>query len=255
MLDFSDEGDVEEQLPPDWTAALTSLASDLGAVLAKPSVERLRDGIKVVIAGPPNAGKSTLLNALAGREAAITSAIAGTTRDLVEAPTAIGGVPYLLVDTAGLRESTDEIEAIGVARAQQSLAAADIVLWLGEPGDCPGPARAVLVRPKADLGHDTGDADVAVSARTGVGMDALVRLLVERSKSLLPAEGEVALNARHAEILRECLVSLEAAAASQNPLVASEELRLARMSLDRITGRAGVEDMLDALFGSFCIGK
>jgi tRNA modification GTPase len=208
----------------------------------------------VVIAGPPNAGKSTLLNALAGRDAAITSSIPGTTRDLVEAPTALGGVPFLLIDTAGLRESADEIEAIGVARAEQRLAAADLVLWLGEPDDCPA-AGAILVQPKADATNDSRRSEVTVSAKTGLGMDELVRLLIERGQALLPAEGEVALNARHSAALGECLSSLEAAAAAQNLLIASEELRLARAQLDRVTGRAGVEDMLDALFGSFCIGK
>jgi tRNA modification GTPase len=255
VLDFSDEGDVEEQLPLEWSGALTSLAADMGAVLDRPPAERLRDGLRLVIAGPPNVGKSTLLNALVGREAAITSPIPGTTRDLVEAPTAIGGVPFLLVDTAGLRESGDEIETIGVNRAHQSLAAADLVLWLGDPGDCPDRSRAILVQPKADLNNTARPADLVLSARTGEGMDELVRLLIERAKVLLPSDGEVAVNARHSAILRECLASLEAAASAQNSLVASEELRLARASLDRVTGRAGVEDMLDALFGGFCIGK
>jgi len=254
VLDFSDEGDVEDHLPSAWADALASLAQEMDAVLVRPPAERLRDGIRVVIAGPPNAGKSALLNALAGRDAAITSSTAGTTRDLVEAPTSLGGAPFLLVDTAGLRESQDEIEAIGVSRARQSLAAADMVLWLGEPDECPA-AGAILVQPKTDLAGENRRSDIAVSARTGAGMDELVRLIIKRSKSLLPAEGEVALNARHSAVLRECLASLEAAAAADNPLIASEELRLARGTLDRITGRAGVEDMLDALFGSFCIGK
>lgn len=255
VLDFSDEGDVEEQLPAGWADALTSLAAEMGAMLDRPRAERLRDGIRVVIAGPPNAGKSALLNALAGRDAAITSPIPGTTRDLVEAPTAIGGMPFLLIDTAGLRESGDEIESIGIARAERSIAAADIMLWLGEPKACPDRHRAIVVQAKADLEGDDGSADLPVSAVTGAGMSELVRLLMGRGKALLPPEGEVALNARHVAALSECLGSLAAAAAVQNPLMASEELRLARASLDRVTGRAGVEDMLDALFGSFCIGK
>jgi tRNA modification GTPase len=138
-LDFSDEGDVDEEVPQDWHDILHGLLADVGTVLARPPVERLRDGIRVVIAGPPNAGKSSLLNVLSGRRAAITSAIAGTTRDLVEAPTAISGIPFLLVDTAGLRESEDEIETIGVDLAKQSLEAADLILWLGSPADCPEP--------------------------------------------------------------------------------------------------------------------
>ncbi len=254
VLDFSDEGDVEEHLPASWTGALALLAVEIGAVLARPAVERLRDGVRVVIAGPPNAGKSSLLNALVGRDAAITSSTAGTTRDLVEAPAALDGVPFLLIDTAGLRESEDEVEAVGVARARQSLAAADLVLWLGEPDDCPV-AGAILVRPKADVVNEPRRSDIIVSAKSGAGMEELLRLLIERSRALLPAEGEVALNARHSAVLRECLLSLQAGAAAQDPLIASEELRLARASLDRVTGRAGVEEMLNALFGSFCIGK
>jgi tRNA modification GTPase len=252
-LDFSDEPDVEpEALPAD---ELRALAAEIEAFLHRPPVERLRDGVRVVIAGPPNAGKSSLLNALAGREAAITSEIAGTTRDLVEAPTAIGGAPFLLVDTAGLRDSGDVIESIGVERAQASLAAADLILWLGDPEQVPDPERAILVHAKADIMPPGADTDVAVSARTGAGLDALVRLLTERAQALLPAEGEVAINARHRAALADALEWLREAGLADDPLIAAEALRQARVALDRVTGRAGVEDMLDALFGRFCIGK
>lgn len=257
VLDFSDEGDVEEQESWPWQDDLGPLVRDMETLLERPSAERLRDGVRVVIAGPPNAGKSSLLNTLVGREAAITSAIAGTTRDLVEAPTALGGTPFLLVDTAGLREVEDEVEAIGVGRAKRSLGAADIILWLGEPGECPDRERAILVQSKADLPGQVPSlvADVAVSAATGAGVDQLVDLLVERARSLLPTEGEVAINERHREAVRNCLLYLRSAATAGDPLVAAEELRQARLALDRVTGRAGVEDMLDALFGAFCIGK
>jgi tRNA modification GTPase len=256
LLDFSDEGDVAEELPASWQEALGRLAEEIGIMLRSPPIERLRDGVRVVIAGPPNAGKSSLLNWLAGRRAAITSAIAGTTRDLVEAPTAIAGQPFLLVDTAGLRESADQVEAEGVERARESLAGADLILWLGPSAECPDPARSIIVQSKLDLdpAADSG-ADIAVSSETGQNMDALVALLVERAKALLPHEGEVAINARHRKSLAEAQIRLEEALRTTDQLLAAEALRLARVELDRVTGRAGVEDMLDALFGSFCIGK
>jgi tRNA modification GTPase len=250
MLDFSDEGDVA---PDDLAGPLAALAAELDAYLARPPAERLRDGIRIVIAGPPNAGKSTLLNALIGRDAAITSEIAGTTRDVIEAPVAFGGVPFLLVDTAGLREEAEAIEAIGVGRARAQLDAADLVLWLGDGSE--RPARALKVHAKADLGLAGAEADVAVSAKTGEGMDDLVRLLIRHSASLLPPAGEVALNARHRVALAEVAAAVGEAQMASDPLIAAESIRRARLALDRVTGRAGVEDMLDALFGRFCIGK
>ncbi len=140
-IDFSDEGDVEEVGSPAEAPELQKLISDMEAALARPPAERLRDGLRVVIAGPPNAGKSSLINLLSGRQAAIISAVAGTTRDLVEAPTAIGGTPFLLVDTAGLRDSGDEVEAMGIERARASLDSADLILWLGDPAHCPDRSR------------------------------------------------------------------------------------------------------------------
>jgi tRNA modification GTPase len=253
VLDFSDEGEVGEGWPAGWSEAVAALAEEMDAALARPAAERLRDGLRVVIAGPPNVGKSSLLNWLAGRQAAITSAIAGTTRDLVEAPTAIGGTPFLLVDTAGLRESGDEVEAIGVELARRSVDAADLVLWLGVPEEAP--KHSLLVQSKLDLAPAERAADVRVSAETGEGMDALVALLIARARDLLPGEGEVALNARHREAIGLAAGQLREAERSQDLLIAAECLRQARVALDRVTGRAGVEDMLDALFGKFCIGK
>ena len=257
VLDFSDEGEVGDLLPEGWQEDLTALCADIAAMLARPTVERLRDGMKVVIAGPPNAGKSSLLNALAQREAAIVSSVAGTTRDVIEVPAAIAGTPFLLVDTAGLRESTDEVEAIGVERAQDWVTAADIVLWLGDPDVGPTRPRAIFVAAKADIreGKETAYADVAVSARTGQGLNLLLNLLGERARALLPAEGQVAINARHRAAAASALMHLQKASSESDFLLIAEELRLARSQLDRITGRAGVEDMLDALFGRFCIGK
>lgn len=256
-LDFSDEGDVGDASPPGFSEELTSLCAEMDAALARPTVERLRDGVRVVIAGPPNAGKSSLLNVLAQRDAAIVSSIAGTTRDVVEVPAAIRGTPYLLADTAGLRESEDEIESIGVARARDRLAEADIVLWLGEPERGPARPRTILVAAKSDLRDDkaTAYADVAVSARTGEGIDRLLTLLEDRARSLLPGETETAFNARQRDAASAALHQLRRASGEADPLLRAEALRLARIEMDRITGRAGVEDMLDALFGRFCIGK
>jgi len=251
VLDYGDDDDVAIASPPH----LPPLIDELRAFLRRPPAERLRDGVRVVIAGPPNAGKSSLLNALVGREAAITSAVAGTTRDLVEAPVSLGGVPLLLIDTAGLRESGEAIEALGVERARASLAAADLILWLGDPGECPDRGRCILVGAKADLGAIHPLADVAISSTTGLGLDSLADLLVKRARGLLPAEGEVAINARHRAALAECAEWLEEAAGSGDLLIVAEALRQALRALDRVTGRAGVEDMLDDLFGRFCLGK
>ncbi|MET1110832.1 MAG: tRNA uridine-5-carboxymethylaminomethyl(34) synthesis GTPase MnmE [Allosphingosinicella sp.] len=253
-LDFSDEGEVGEAWPKGWAGDVASLAGEMEALLARPPAERLRDGLRVVIAGPPNAGKSSLLNALAQREAAITSAVPGTTRDLIEAPTAIGGLPYLLIDTAGLRESAEEIERIGVERGRASVATADLVLWLGEPADSPDRDRTILVQSKCDLPGAPRDADVRVSALTGEGIQELIAAMAERSRTLLPQEGDVAANARQREAIALAHRHLREACAA-DMLIAAEALRQARVELDRVTGRAGVEDMLDILFGRFCIGK
>jgi len=251
-LDFSDEEDVAP-LPADFAVQLGALRGELAGWLGRPPAERLKDGIRVVIAGPPNSGKSSLLNALVGREAAIVTAIPGTTRDLIEVPIALGGAPFVLVDTAGLRESAEPVESIGVARARASAEAADLLLWLGSPGEAL--AHAILVHAKSDLAPPSGPAGIAVSARTGAGLDGLIRILIQHSAELLPAEGEVALNRRHRRALDEALDGLNEAETTADLLVAAEALRRARLSLDRITGCAGVEDMLDALFGRFCIGK
>lgn len=254
-LDFSDEGDVPDE--ESWKAPVANLAAEIDAALARPSGERLRDGVRVVIAGPPNAGKSTLLNALAGREVAITSPIAGTTRDVVEAPLAFNGRPFVLVDTAGLRDSTDAIETIGVARARSRIEEADLILWLGDeaPDMHLDPDRVIRVAAKSDVAAPHPSAALAISARTGEGLDELVALLHTRAAGLLAGEDEAVLYKRHRDALSLVSEGLHRAALADDPLIAGEELRLARLSLDQVTGRAGVENMLDALFGRFCIGK
>jgi tRNA modification GTPase len=250
-LDFSDEEDVGEN--PLIDGDLAPLRKELANWIVRPPVERLKDGIRVVVTGPPNAGKSSLFNALVRREAAITSEIPGTTRDVIEAPVAIAGIPFVLVDTAGLRDSTDRIESIGVARALESAEMADLVLWLGAADEAP--KGAIRVHPKADLGGSSDGSDVAVSVISGQGLDDLTRIMIQRSEAILPAAGDVAINARHRAALEATLVEMIEAGMAQDLLIVAESLRRARAALDRVTGRAGVEDMLDALFGRFCIGK
>jgi tRNA modification GTPase len=253
LLDFSDEADVGEDASV-WPVreAMDALAGEIESWLARPTGERLREGIRVALAGPPNAGKSTLLNALAGREAAIVSARAGTTRDVIEVPLALGGRPFLFMDLAGLHDGTgDEIEAIGIAKARGAIERADIVLSLeGERSTDP---RVIQVHAQADRRAGGAEADVRLSAVSGEGMDELVALLIGRADALLPQPGEVALNARQRDLLADSLDALSER--SDDLLIVAEALRQARRVLDRLTGRAGTEDMLDALFGRFCIGK
>jgi len=254
-LDFSDEDDVPDAAIGDRIAdGIATLKNEAGQALGAPFAERLRDGVRVVLAGPPNAGKSTLLNALVGRDAAIVSDIAGTTRDRIEVPAAIGGIAFLLTDTAGLRsDSGDAIEAIGIARARAALEAADIILWLGEADDLPR-EDAILISAQRDRRSSDGPG-LNLSAVTGEGMDRLIGQLLDRASHLLPGPGDVALHARQRQGVGQLLHHLSAAVREPDLLVFAEELRLARGAIDALTGQAGTEDMLDRLFGSFCIGK
>lgn len=247
-LDFSDEGDVGTGA--DVSGRIAALSRDILPTLAAPPAERLRDGVRVVVAGPPNAGKSSLFNVLVDRDAAIVSEIAGTTRDRIEAPVVIDGVPLILIDTAGLRESEDAIEAMGVDRSHEAVALADIVVWLGEGSETP--EGALLIGAKSDLGARSG---LAVSAKTGEGIEPLRQAIVSQARELLPQPGALAINQRHRDILQTVLVSLDRAEVETDPLIVAEHLRAAREALNRITGRSGTEDMLDALFGRFCVGK
>lgn len=254
QLDFSDEEDVAP-IDPGFLADLATLHGDIARWQGRLPVERLRDGIRVVLAGPPNAGKSTLLNALTGREVAIVTPIAGTTRDLIEAPVALGGVPFLLTDTAGLHEgSGDAVEAIGIERAARAIAAADIILWLGDPAEAP--EGAIRIGAQADRRTlAAGDYDLLLSAQNGDGMGRLVAWLIDRAARLLPGEGEAALSVRQRAALDRLGEALGLARVESDPILIAEALRLARAAIDALTGRAGTEDMLDGLFGRFCIGK
>lgn len=255
VLDFSDEDDVPDAgIEKDIFARLDALSDEVAKELTRPRAERLKDGIRVVLAGPPNAGKSTLINALAGREAAIVSDIAGTTRDRIEVPCALNGVAYLLIDTAGLREGgADAIEQIGIARAREAMDMADIILWLGNPNDCP--PRAISIASKADLGSVVDPRSIRLSALLGEGLDDVIEAMDRRARALLPEEGAYAINARQRSTLSDLSAELNAARVESDMLLIAEHLRLARLAMDRLTGRAGTEDMLDALFGTFCIGK
>ena len=255
VLDFADEGDVGG-LPGDFAARLEQLRAEIDAWLAQPRAEALREGVRVVIAGPPNAGKSTLFNALVGAEVAITTAIPGTTRDVLTAPVAIDGVPFSFVDTAGLRDGTaDMVEAIGIERARAELQGADIVLWLGPEGE--GPAEAWEIAGRADAADALTKVAPRniVSARTGAGMDDLRCDLVAAARHLLPKPGAAALNARQHRLLSEAEAAVAEATQHADPLLIAEALRHARVAFDALLGRAATEDMLDALFGQFCIGK
>jgi len=254
-IEFAEDEDDVPALAPADLAGVATLTAEMEAALSQPPAERLRDGVRIVVAGPTNAGKSSLINILAGREAAIASPIAGTTRDLIEIPVSIAGMPCLLIDSAGLREAGGQIEQIGMARARAAIDGADLILWLGPAAEVPDRGRAILVRAKADLDKAGNDEDVATSTVTGEGLDRLRALLEARVRNLLPPADAIALNARHRERVGEAVAELHAAEAQTDILFIAEHLRQARIALDRITGRAGVEEMLDALFGRFCVGK
>jgi len=256
-LDHSDEDDVADAaLLPAIRSGAVALAADIEAVADRPPVERLRDGIRVVLAGPPNAGKSSLLNAMVGRDAAIVSPISGTTRDRIEAPVVRGGIAWLLIDTAGLAELPgDEIEAIGIARAQAAQAEADILLWLGDETP-PAHDHLLWLNPRADLPErEAGAGRLSLSSRTGAGLDTLWEAMAELAGELLPPPDLMALNARQRALCQAAAASLRAISHESDLLLLAEQLRSAMRAFDAITGRAGVEAMLDALFGRFCIGK
>ncbi len=259
-IDHSDEPDAvdEDGIIGAVRGGAGRLADDIATLLAQPPVERLRDGIRVVLAGPPNSGKSTLLNRLIGREAAIVSPIAGTTRDRIEAPVVRNGIAWVLTDTAGLAEETDDpIEAIGIARTRESVAAADLVLWLGDDEPADVASDVILVHPRADRPDRqiAPDGRIAVSALDDTGDRALWQRMTQIAQAMLPADDVPALNQRQRILCGAAQQSLCIAAQSMDALVIAEELRLARAAFDAITGRSHVEDVLDALFGRFCIGK
>ena len=256
IIDYAEEDDdgSDHQISTDCS----DLAAELQVWLERPRTERLKDGARVVVAGPPNAGKSSLINAIAGEDRAIVTEVAGTTRDHIEVPLSLAGVPILLTDTAGLREAADEVEAIGVARSSALVEAADVLVWLGSVEAAPRHPRLIKVHAKADLeGRAIAPSgSVAVSSLTGAGLNSLLERIGSLAQSLFPAEDAIALNRRQADRIADAAAALSAAASiDDDPVLVAENLRVARLAFDRLTGRAGVEEVLDALFSRFCLGK
>ena len=273
-IDFVDEEDVPRDLLKRALAIVGPLAQEIGEAQGGQG-ERLREGLAVAIAGPPNVGKSTLLNRLARREAAIVSPHAGTTRDVIEVALDLAGFPLILRDTAGLRETADPVEREGLRRARGAMADADLVLWVVDPATAttapavPAGTECWTVLNKADLLADGAVPDLGsartpahplltISAKTGAGIDGLVRDLGAFGERFFTAEPALVTRERHRVALREAKEALDAALwlgpGGAEELVA-EQIRLAARALERLTGRVGVEDILDVIFRDFCIGK
>ncbi len=265
-IDFVEEDDVAARARDMAGPVIAELVLELGSALSRSAQNAaIRSGLRLVIAGPPNAGKSSLLNALAGREAAIVSPVPGTTRDVVEAQILFEGVPLILQDTAGLRAQTgDQIEAEGMARAQSAAAAADILLWVTAPDvtETVGPARIpdLVVGLKADLDsiRTRNDEVLAVSSKTGFGLSGLrLRLKKLIQHRVAGVDDAVVVRHRHVLAVQETIRLLNDCLAEDNRPheLITEDLRKATLALGSITGHVGVEDLLTKIFAEFCIGK
>ena len=261
LIDFPDE-----DLPPEVEAALLARIAGLrdemlAALAGAPAAERLREGLEFVILGPPNAGKSTLLNALAGEEIAIVSEIPGTTRDAVGSRIDLGGVPVHLTDTAGLRETEDRLEAEGIRRARVRAGKADLIIAVAAAPnpvfpETPTGVEVIRVVTKADLTEIPAPGALAVSAATGQGMQTLRQHLAEAAENLTDTKGAAALSRpRQIACVRDTAAALERALEIDEPELRGEELRTAAHELGRLMGVIGVEEILDAVFSGFCIGK
>jgi tRNA modification GTPase len=270
-IDFPDE-DLPEGLMLLIDETMQALSENIGAHLADSHRgEMLREGLSVAILGAPNVGKSSLLNRLAGREAAIVSARAGTTRDVIEVKLDLDGYPVLIADTAGLRESGDEIEQEGMRRALARAEHADLKIVVFDAGtagqfDAAAVAQidadAIVVLNKAELATTSVDVVIAghqalsVSAKTGTGIEALVTALGEKAaKWLNPGTQPALTRLRHRAALERCLGALQRGLQAPVVELKAEDLRLAVQALGRITGRVDVDDVLDLIFREFCIGK
>jgi tRNA modification GTPase len=264
-IDFSDEADVAANVAAQALAAARKLQSEIVDALSDAARgERLREGVVVAIAGPPNAGKSTLLNRIARREAAIVSPYAGTTRDVIEVHLDLSGFPVTLLDTAGIRETDDPVEREGVARARARAEAADLVLWVVDasaPDDSEPvmAANLIVVRNKVDLVSKPRPrpATYDVSSTTGEGIESLLKALAEFASDFLGSrEPALVTRERQRLLLQEAADALgRAIAEGGREDIFAEELRLAARALGRLTGRVDVEDILDVIFRDFCIGK
>ena len=257
-IDFADE-----EIPPEAAeasrAGLRSLLKEIQAHLADGRRgELLREGLHVAIIGPPNAGKSSLLNALAQRDVAIVSEVPGTTRDVIEVRLDLGGYPVILADTAGLRDSEDRIEQEGVRRALARAEAADLrilVLDGAEPAH-PGIPAEIVVWNKADLVTARPENGVWISAKTGEGLELLIQRLAQAAAERLElSEAPVLTRLRHRAALGEAVQSISAGLEASEPELVAEHLRVALRSIGRITGRVDLDELLDVVFRDFCIGK
>lgn len=256
-IDFADE-DLSVDVGPEVSAIVTGLICELRQeVEAGRAAERVREGFEVAIVGVPNVGKSTLLNALAARDVAITSERAGTTRDVIEVRLDLAGLPVVLLDTAGLRTSEDEVEKIGIERSRVRAGQADLRVFLlddsGMPDGMVAFAGDIVVQGKADLGGD------GVSGKTGQGLDRLLRRIGETLAARVVPSGVIT-RTRHRIALERAISSLESARDGLEtgalPLeVIAEDLRRAQRALEGLVGRVDVEVVLGAIFGRFCIGK
>lgn len=260
-LDFSDEGDVAASesgnLAP-ARIAIAALADEISeALVSAPLAERVRHGLTIAIIGPPNAGKSSLLNRLAARDVAIVTPIAGTTRDVIEVHLDLGGRAALLIDTAGLRDTSDPVEAEGIARARTRAAGADLVLDMS--GEGRAKSHILNVRNRIDeSGEQPGVrcGTAYISALTGAGLGELEQWLVDWAAAQFPTgEPPLVTSARQSELLTAVQAALADAAADNDPLLQAESLRRAAESLGRLTGRFDPEQLLGAIFSRFCIGK
>jgi tRNA modification GTPase len=270
LIDFPDE-DLPPDVEADLLASLHSLRAEIAAHLDdNRRGEKLRAGLVFAITGAPNVGKSSLINALAERDVAIVSATPGTTRDALETRVVMGSVPVTLVDTAGLRDTDDPIEAEGVRRARARAAAADLVITVVEANASPGPhaggveadasprhdAGGLIVANKSDLIAERSCSSLAVSALTGAGLAALRARLEAEAIALTQSSGPPPLTrARHRAALRSAAAFLAEAETATEPELRGEAMRLALRALGSITGQVGVESILDAIFREFCIGK
>lgn len=252
-LDFSDEADVADALMASERSgvALERLGTAIAAALATaPLAERVRNGLTIAVVGPPNAGKSSLVNALVGRDVAIVTPVAGTTRDVIEVHLDLGGRAAVLLDTAGLRDTSDPVEAEGISRARARAAAADLVLDLGPGGNVVNRIDETGLAPGVHGGR------VHISARTGSGLDSLEQWLADWARARIPAgEPSVVTTARQRDLLGSALSAIREAAAESDPVLAAEGVRGAAVALGRLTGQIDPEEILGAIFGRFCVGK
>jgi tRNA modification GTPase len=274
-LDFADEGDVATDVSVKAGAIVAVLLDSISRHLADACGERLRDGVRIVIAGPPNAGKSSLLNALAKRDVAIVSEEAGTTRDVIEVHLDLGGIPVILTDTAGIREAQGKVEAEGIGRALARVEDADLVLWVvdatapvwsspldvagGKIGQSWTMGAQICVLNKVDLASVSGGPDrIEISAKTGEGLDRLIAALEARAAQLAETStgSPLMTRARHRTELESAHAALQRFGdSSLSPELKAEELRIAARHLGRLTGHIDVEEVLGAIFAEFCIGK